>query len=318
MREEPAPGLVADWLNAWLAAIGVTVLLPEARLSWSDTPVPTARFGVPDGSPPLADALAAALPSLADLQGLAIARQRPGLRDLQRRVDLETYAERANAARLSKDLTLSATVTDLVLKVPESGLPHAPFDPSVPRGITLWQRAVSCREAIVDPAEAIAATLAGRGRRIPNNGLGFDTRRLVAGVQSAEKRVDPVIELLAFTGIQLFPIRGDGTRHQARGWTGPESYPGSFHWCAWSAPLGMWGIDAVIDSIPQARADVGLALRLGMHAWYHSVPYRVPPGSADPTRAYGSERCVAPAHAARRAQGGRRQSIGGRLSRERG
>jgi len=28
-----APGLTADWLNAWLAAIGVTVLVPQARLS---------------------------------------------------------------------------------------------------------------------------------------------------------------------------------------------------------------------------------------------------------------------------------------------
>lgn len=29
MAEGLAPGLTADWLNAWLAAIGVTVLVPE-------------------------------------------------------------------------------------------------------------------------------------------------------------------------------------------------------------------------------------------------------------------------------------------------
>ena len=34
MRHE-APGLPADWLNGWLAAIGVTVLIPGARLRWT-------------------------------------------------------------------------------------------------------------------------------------------------------------------------------------------------------------------------------------------------------------------------------------------
>jgi len=44
-----APGLTADWLNAWLAAIGVTVLVPGIRLGWSADPLPVAHFDIPVG-----------------------------------------------------------------------------------------------------------------------------------------------------------------------------------------------------------------------------------------------------------------------------
>ncbi|HVA21775.1 MAG TPA: hypothetical protein VNN74_06750 [Candidatus Micrarchaeia archaeon] len=288
-RDELAPGLTVDWLNAWLAALGVAILLPGVRLSWTRTPVPAACFARSDGSPPLAEALAAALPSVGALDTLAIARSRPPAQEFSRTVRLDVYAERAALARASRDWSLSSTVTDLVAPPPADGLPDAPFNPPVPQGRTLWERAVSCRRAIVDPAADITATLAGDGRRRVNNGLGFDVRRLAAGVQNTDKRVDPVVELLAFCALGLFPMRGNGAKvPRARGWTGPPGRPGSFRWCAWSPALDRWAIDALLDVLPDARGHPDFADRLGILTWYHTVPYRSK-SENDMTRAYGAE-----------------------------
>jgi hypothetical protein len=289
MREEHAAGLTVDWLNSWMAAIGVCVLVPEARLCWTDDPVPTACFALSAQAPQLVELVVAALPSAEGLAQLAIARRRDGYVELGRKVSLVQYAGRAALARQTRDMSLSSTVTDLVADTQlADDLPHSPFDPPVPRGITLWERAVSCRKEIADPVAEVAATFAGRGHRTPVNGLGFDVRRLIGGVQDAEKRVDPVIELLAFLSLRLFPMRGNGSEALARGWHGPAGRPGSFRWCAWAPGLDLWGIDALLDLLPQARTDAKLAKRLGVSAWYRSVPYRWQ-SSSDTTRAYGAE-----------------------------
>jgi len=291
MREENAPGLTVDWVNAWLAALGVTVLVPEVSLRWTGEAVPSACFRMPDHSPPLRELLAGALPSLDDLGRLSIARWREDTPELSRKVSLDVYARRAAVARRSADTSLSSTVTDLLAELPNDGLPHSPFDPPMPHGITLWERVISCRKAIDDVEAAATETFAGRGRRVANNGLGFDARRLVGGVRSGEPRVDPLIEMLAFCGLALFPLRGNGTESQARGWTGPGGRSGSFRWCAWSPALDRWAIDALLDVVALGRSGVGvgLATRLGITASYRSIPYQSR-GSADPTRAYGAER----------------------------
>lgn len=289
MAIESAPGLRADWLNAWLAAVGVTVLVPGVRLSWTPEAVPVAWFNVPAALPSLAQAVALALPSLEVLDGLAIARRLPHAADLGRKVSPEAFSERAALARASGDWSLSSTVTDLVAELPKEGLPHSPFDPSAPQGRTLWERVVGCRQLLTDPAQSIKATLAGRGRRVKSNGLGFDIQRLVAGVQDAEKQVDPVVELLAFAGLELFPFRGDGTSARARGWFGPAGRPGSFRWCSWAEPLDRWGIDAFLDVVMGRMIGREEAARLGVVTRYHTVPYRAL-GSADPTRAYAAAR----------------------------
>ncbi len=290
MREESAAGVTLDWLNAWLAALGVTVLVPEVRLRWTSEVVPSACFVLPPDSPSLPELVGAALPSVDDLSRLAIARQRADVKELTRQVSLEVYVERAGMARQLKDTSLSSTLTDLVAELPNDGLPHSPFDPPAPQGITLWQRVLSCRKAILDPAVDVDASLSGRGRRIANNGLGFDARRLVAGVrQGAPLRVDPVIEVLAFCGLALFPIRGNGAEARARAWTGPGGRPGSFQWCAWAPPLDRWAIDALLDMVGSARATAAVASHLGITEWYRTVPYQRR-GAADPTRAYGAER----------------------------
>lgn len=290
MREESAAGITLDWLNAWLAALGVTVLVPDVRLRWTSDVVPSACFVLPPESPPLPELVGGALPSVDDLSRLAIARRRSDAGELTRKVRLEVYVERAGLARQLNDTSLSSTLTDLVAELPSDGLPHSPFDPPAPQGITLWQRVLSCREAIGDPAVDVEATLSGRGRRIASNGLGFDARRLVAGVrQGAPLRVDPVIEVLAFCGLALFPFRGNGAESRARGWTGPGGRRGSFRWCAWAPPLDRWAIDALLDIVSGARTTAAVASRLGITGWYRTVPYQRR-GAADATRAYGAER----------------------------
>lgn len=296
---EQATGIGAGWLNAWLASIGILRLLPDARLRWDGRGSPRAVFGAGDRE--LAEAVADALPSVADLEGLAIARHRAGCAELPRSVSREAYRERAAVSRASPgDWSLAATVTDLV---PGDEIVHGAFDPSAPKGLTMHQRVLACREKLPsDPASLVAAvalTLAGRGRRVQTNGLGFDVTRSSAGVLASDPMVDPTIECLAFEGLQLFPMRGDGERPGGlqRGFTSTASRRGAFRWPAWLQPLDLWGVDALLDQVASTLpregslpgSVTGGLRRIGVTALYGSV-YQRPRGSNDPTRAYGAER----------------------------
>lgn len=285
-----APGLTADWLNAWLAAVGITVLLPDVTLHWTDDPLPVAVFDATDGKP-LADAVWTALPGEAQLGTLAIARNVEGYPEFPRKVDENAYRARASLARGTADFSLAISVTDLTAKFDPDGLRHAPFDPPAPKGETLWNRLVKCRAELhkLGPS-AVEDTLAGRGRRVEANGLGFDARRLVAGVHpAAKKSVDPVVECLAFFGLSLFPLRGDGRDAKQRGWIRESNKTRSFVWPAWTDPLDRWAIDALIDQIPAGLRGKGLAARWRITDWFRSVPYQ-PTGKSDATRAYFSSR----------------------------
>lgn len=296
---EQTTGLGAGWLNSWLASIGVLRLLPDARLRWDGRGSPRAVFGGVDRE--LAEAVAAALPAVSDLDGLAIARHRDGCAEFPRTVSREAYRERAAVVRANQgDWSLAAAVTDLV---PDDEIAHGPFDPAMPKGVTLHERVRACRGKLPpEPshlAAAVASTLAGRGRRVQANGLGFDVTRSSAGVDaSAEVMVDPVIECLAFEGLQLFPMRGDGRPGgRQRGFTSTASRRGAFRWPAWRQPLDLWGVDALLDqaatALPRDGSPAGSVItrlqRLGITALYGSV-YQRPRGSADTYRAYGAER----------------------------
>lgn len=287
-REEYAPGLTVDWLNGWLAALGVAVLLPGVRLRWTEDAVPHACFVLREDSEPLAARIAAAMPTREALDELAIARDRDGCAEFTRNVTLDVYRERAELSRVRSDWTLSSTMTDLLAELPKEGPVHSPFDPPMPQGITLWQRVRSCREAM-NGVDGIRESLAGRAGRVAGNGLGFDARRLVAGVRPTEPMIDPVVELLAFVGLRLLPTRGNGREVRTRGWNDRATRAGAFRWCAWRPALSLWAIDALLDLAPRAREDERLACRLGIADWYVTVPYR-PLGSADVTRAYGARR----------------------------
>lgn len=295
MATEIAPGLPADWLNGWLAAIGVTVVLPDAQLSWTEDAVPLAIISVSPTRDSLPDRIADFFADPVWPQGLSIG-------ELGRRVTRNEYGLAAARARLSVgsaldcDFSLSSSVTDLMRdsKRGDGGLPHSPFDPPAP-GTTgaVFDRLNACllklRQSSDDLSGAVRASLAGHGSRVQANGLGFDPRRLPSGVQAKGKNfVDPVVEILCFFGLSLFPIRGNGRSTNTRGWRGPASKRGSFSWPVWSPALDVWGVDSLLDRF--FADEPRLRLRwLGVSGAFRSVPYRPLDERSDPTRAYASE-----------------------------
>jgi hypothetical protein len=289
-----ASGLDGGWLNAWLAAVGITVLLPEARLAWSGGGRPHAIIHVPTDDLP--SAIAAALPPADALGALAIAKKLDDGTTLGQRFSSDAFAARAGRARATGDWTLGVLATDAV----DTGEPvNSPFNTPAPKGLTLHDRFASCRGALADDASGrIAASLAGRGTRVKMNGLGFDvTRILVASDPRGDKWVDPVVETLAFFGLAMVPCRGDGTRRSARGWHDSPSRPGAFCWPTWEPPLSAAAIDGVLDVFWNADLDRRRRSKGRGAGWrwpnpvrrvYCSVPYQ-PQGSSDATRGYASE-----------------------------
>lgn len=285
MSRELAPGLPGDWLNAWLAAIGITVLLPDVRLSWSDAAIPIAQFDH-EGEMSLPGMVAESLLDGENFSGLVI-------ESLKRNVTLDAFRETADKARCEHDRWLASSVSDLLTgkQFENTNLPHGPFDPPAPKGTTLHSRFESCRKAISDTnlEDRVAETLNGAAARIKNNGLGFDVRRLPSGMQpKAGLWVDPLVECLCFVALCLFPTRGNGREIRQRGWTARSTQRGAFRWPVWAPPLGVWGIDALLD---QFHADPCLRRtgRLGVTGIFQSVPYQRRDAS-DPTRAYAAEK----------------------------
>ncbi len=312
MAERECHGLTADWLNAWLAAVGATVLNDAIRLRWTTDTIPVAVLAV-DGDDDPVDALAGSWPDRERLGEMPIANEWSGLDRMGRKVSLDAFRGRARTARSHADAwTLSSTMTDL--HVYESGeVAHAPLDPPGPGTIKwLHHRLLKTFGYVDHPAEHIAATLEGRGRRVVDNGLGFDLTRVTAQADSSRKTVDPVVEVLAFFGLALLPVRGDGTDQRAsgsrsrgstrqRGWqTAPHR---CFEWPAWRQPLDLGAIDALLDLWARSRRrkrgdstgqaqpayDRKLWARLGVHAAWRTIGYESR-SSSDPTVGYGSER----------------------------
>jgi hypothetical protein len=123
------------------------------------------------------------------------------------------------------------------------------------------------------------------------NGLGFDYRRFSSGVRpGSDPQVDPIVELLCFCALVLFPVRGDGKNLRQRGWVQLEDRSRQrFVWPTWTSPIDQWGIDALLDVVhadPMARKELS---RLGVNAMFASVERR-PAGDQDVNRGYATER----------------------------
>ena len=312
MAERTCPGLPADWLNAWLAAVGATVLNEHLQLRWSTDAVPVAVLVAPGGDDPV-EALAESWPNIDRLNRMPIAHQSSSIHKMERKVPVEVFADRARIHRRHSDAwTLSSTMTDLHIYA-GGEVAHAQLDPPGPGSIKwLHHRLLKAHNHVDRPAQQIAATLQGHGERVQANGLGFDPTRLTAQADKTPKTVDPVIEVLAFFGLAILPVRGAGadlrnTGEQAphparqRGWqTNPRR---RFDWPAWQQPLDVASIDALIDLWGATRHPAGPATttgarldrnpktseRLGIHAAWRTIRYE-PRGTSDPTVAYGSQR----------------------------
>lgn len=309
--ERECPGLPAEWINGWLAAVGTTFLDPEMRLSWTSDPSPIAVLHHPYNDPKTA--VAEAWPNSRRLNKMPLARDHQGCAPLERQVPVEAFVERVSASRGHPDAwTLTSSLTDLALN--SGKVAHAPFDPAGPGPIKwLHHRLVKVNGHIPhdDPAglvKAVADALAGLSVPVADNGLGFDITRIPdrASESGGSIRVEPVIEVLAFFGLALLPVRGDGVRRRQerarqRGHGIGGRREGVFVWPAWSQPLDRWGIDALMDLWYQTWAlrKTGDGLRwrtsssewskLGVHAGWETQPYR-PTANADSTRGFGSSR----------------------------
>ena len=298
MTQVTCPGLPAEWINSWLAAVGVTVLDPRIRLHWTTDGTPVAVLSAAETDP--VGALVESWPDMALLSDLPISENWKETGKVQRKVPVEAFVERARAARGHRySWTLSSTMTDLC--VDKNGeIAHAPFDPAGPGSIKwMHHRLMKLHEQLEPSAARIRDSLSGCAIRIQGNGLGFDQTRLGSLSDQTAIWIDPVVEELAFFGLALLPVRGPGTdrrldgtadiRGRQRGW---RKTPGSrdarcFHWPAWSHPLDSVGIDALMDAWNPERNSTWL--RVGVHAGWRSVRFE-PRGSADTTRAFGAKR----------------------------
>ncbi len=295
MSELVCAGLPAGWVNGWLAAVGATVLDPRLRLHWTTEGTSVAVLSAESLDP--VDALAESWPTRELLDDLPIAAVWRNACKLERQVTVDDFRERAIAARSTQhSWALSSTLTDL--SVDQHGkVAHAPFDAAGPGKIKwLHYRVLRLHEKVGPLSRPrLHASLTGVASRVQDNGLGFDQSRLGSLADKTDRWVEPVVELLAFFGLALFPMRGRGAERKdrnpderQRAW---RSLPGSrdpreFLWPAWAQPLDAWGIDALMDIWdPWQRATWRST---GVHAGWRSVRYRSR-AQADPTRAIGAE-----------------------------
>ena len=293
------PGWPADWINTWLAAIGTTVLVPDLQVSWTKDAHPVAVLEHSSKDPTLM--LTESWPNKERIISMPLASSdlyrrttKDGGEKPKRKVLVESFTRALKDAHGHIDAwTLTSTMTDL--SVQENGeVGNGPFDPSGPGTIKwLHYRLLKAHSHIQDPATQIQASLKGIPNLVNDNGLGFDIARLNEG----EQYTDPVVETLAFFGLTLFPVRGDGVnqkipRPRQRGWQIANNR--DFMWPAWTQPLDKYGIDALLDAWHHSwrnykRGQTNVWKRLGVHAAWQTVRYQAT-ASADPTRGYGSQR----------------------------
>ncbi len=235
MTQVTCPGLPGAWINGWLAAVGATVLDARVQLHWTTDGAPLAMLSASEVDP--VAALVESWPDAALLSGLPIAEDWMGTSGIQRKVPVGAFVERARAARGHPySWTLSSTMTDLC--VDEHGeVAHAPFDPAGPGTIKWLHHRLMKVHGHVEPAVGrIRDSLTGRAGRVKDNGLGFDQTRLGSQADETSIWIDPVVEVLAFFGLALLPVRGRGadrqldrfadTRERQRGW---QKTSGSLH-----------------------------------------------------------------------------------------
>ena len=298
MTQVTCPGLPADWLNGWLAAVGATVLDSRIRLHWTKDGTPLAVLSAGEIDP--VAAIVESWPDEALLSDLPIAKNWGGAGEVRRKVPVEAFRTRARAARGHRySWTLSSTMTDLC--VDENGdVQHAPLDPAGPGTIKWLHHRLMKLHARVEPSPArLRESLAGRAVRVQDNGLGFDQTRLGSQSDVTSMWIDPVVEVLAFFGLAMLPVRGRGAdrrldryadvRERQRGWrrAAKSRTPRRFNWPAWSQPLDSAGIDALMDVWnPEKTATWP---RVSVHAGWRSVGFDRR-SNADTTRAFGAER----------------------------
>ena len=305
MHEFTCPGLPASWVNAWLAAVGATVLDPRIRLRWTVEGAPVAVLSSDEVDP--VEALAASWPDARLLNNLPVARSWNNTGTLGQNVQVKQFHARVGKGRGDRFAwTLSSTMTDLA----QHGeiVANGQFNLGVPKGITLHERLLTVHgQAGAMNVQRLKNSLVGQAPRVRSNGLGFDVTRLGSLADASDgdakkfpnsgRWTEPVVELMAFFGLKLLPVRAKGVEgrrtrpdRRQRGW---RKTPGSdekrrFVWPAWREPLDTNGIDALLDLWNPWRKKTWEAL--GIHAGWRSVEYeKSSKESKDVTKGIGSE-----------------------------
>lgn len=324
MRHRQCPGLPAEWPNAWLAALGATVLTPQMRLSWSEHVEPTAVLWHPSSDP--ATAITAYWPDSGRIDALPLKRQQDRLPSTK-----TGPSEKVVPARLFRQTLLNGPDAELdAHSLSSFWTDQATYEGNdeqqcctkspwfclgAPRGETLHARLASTERhfrsslaATGTPLrDAVAGALDGFSLHVKCNGLGFDARRVVKNNKLAKSDpwVCPVVEILSFWGLALLPLRGDG-RHTRRDRDSRPSqkcqhsdrrllYP------AWrqDQPLDRWGIVALLthwehetsrrgpDQWPLSEAA---RRRLGVTSAWQAEVLRPDGGGGDSTRGLSSAR----------------------------
>ena len=296
MKNRDCPGLCADWLLAWLAAVGTTVLDARLRLRWSTRDTPFAVLLSNEVDP--IDAILGSWPSAELLADMPIAKAWRQTEHMERKVSVEAFRERAQLARgHPHSWALSSTMTDLQVGV-DGMVAHGAFDPTAPGTAKgLHDRLMRLHQHAKDLSAArILDSLTGLGVRVEGNGLAFDHTRLGSLADKTGKWTDPVVEVLAFFGLAILPVRGNGVdqlgqraaKARQRGWRRIRGSGETRHfaWPAWNQPLDRAGVDALLDVWDPARRCRWPPL--GVQAGWRSVEYK--PQGNERTVAYGSER----------------------------
>ena len=290
-------GLPGDWINGWLAAVGATVIESRVRLHWTMDGIPRAVLSAVEADP--VSLLAESWPTRSLLDGLPIAKNWNGTPTVARKVSIENFVARARLARADRHCwTLSSTMTDLHVEA-NGEVAHAPFDPAGPGTIKwLHHRLIRLDGSIDVSPERLADSLKGTAPRIKNNGLGFDLTRMGSQADKTDMWVDPVVEILAFFGLSLLPVRGQGTdaglRHSdrssaiQRGWIREQDGRRQlrFRWPAWAPPLDRDGIDALLDLWQPSKKRTWSGI--GVHAGWQTEKYRGR-GQSDRTQGFGAK-----------------------------
>ena len=296
MARVTCPGLPASWINGWLAAVGATVLDSRIRLHWTGDRTPVAVLSADEVDP--VAAVIESWPDTALLTDLPIAEHWRSAGQLRRKVSVEEFAARVKAARGHRhSWALSSTMTDLY--VIDGDVAHAPFDPPAPKGSTLSSRLLRVHEKVEPTIERLMDSFMGRAARVQDNGLGFDLARLGSQSDATKSWIDPVVEMLAFFGFAILPMRGAGIdrlrnrrsddRERQRGWlkTGVTDQERRFMWPAWRQPLDWAAIDALMDAWNPDRKTTWPGTKI--HAAWQTVSLKRE-NLLDPTKGFGSER----------------------------
>ena len=295
MSSLQCPGLRAEMPHQWLAAVGATVLVDRMHLSWTDDLNPQAVLHHEEA--PLA-ALLASWPTPQRIERMPmVAYDKPQRTQKVSRGDFQQLVKDCRGQRDS--WTVSSALTDLTGE-PSSGNDEKPalavtvrFNPGLQGPHGSPQKNLPKLQGCT-PAK-IADTLDGRATRDQGAGIGLDPERFTnsttgeAGVMTLY-----AVEMLAYFGLALFPVRGDGIHRKKypaarqRGWTTRARKLRSFEWPAWDQPLDRFGIDALLD-VWQPEGD-GTNSLLGVHAAWRSVGRKARLSSDDKTLGYTSQR----------------------------